>query len=470
MAIAVDCPHCGKQLKVKDELAGRKGKCPQCQKTIEIPAGARVPVAVGAGSGVRAEGARGRAGEGEKKAAAPVLTPEQFRETVLAAFSGTMTPIKVGAGRKFGALVVLLILLVMPVFYFAVIAALAFGMYWFATTTLPQVAQLRGIPAVFWAVEVVAGLFLLCLIKPLIEPQRRGVSLYPVDLNQETLLRDFAAKVCQQIDAPLPKSIQFECSTRLATVKKGGVQLVLGLPVVASLSVEQFAAVLAEQMALQRPKAGCGVMNMIRGINYWLWRSVYGKSRFDRWLSLVSQRRHIHFAKLLLPLVLMKIPAQAVLFIPMFVANTIASAVVRKTELDADLAATRLVGRKTYSGLIERLEQIDFTWDGVMADLNFFHKEGQLPDNLPQTIAVRMQDMTTELVAALRESVNAPDEKPFDTKPSTPDRLEAIANEPADGVLKCGLPARNLIADYEGLARKMSADFYAGRFGARQPV
>ena len=41
-------------------------------------------------------------------------------------------------------------------------------------------------------------------------------------------------------------------------------------------------------------------MNLIRGINYWLWRSVYGKGRLDRWLSLVAQRRHFHLAKLLL--------------------------------------------------------------------------------------------------------------------------------------------------------------------------
>jgi len=31
VAIAVDCPHCGKQLRVKDELAAAR-KVPQCQQ------------------------------------------------------------------------------------------------------------------------------------------------------------------------------------------------------------------------------------------------------------------------------------------------------------------------------------------------------------------------------------------------------------------------------------------------------
>jgi len=208
-------------------------------------------------------------------------------------------------------------------------------------------------------------------------------------------------------------------------------------------------------------------VNMIRGINYWLWRSVYGKSRFDRWLSLVAQRRHMHFAKLLLPLMLMKIPAQAVLFIPMFIGNTIAQGAVRAAEFDADRAATRLVGRKTFAAVVERLDLISFTWDGVLNDLKFLHKEQQLPESVPNQVAVQMLDMTPELCAALRDTVNAPDEKPFDTKPSAADRLEAVQNEALDGVFRCTLPAKSLLADYEGLSRRITADFYKARFGAK---
>jgi hypothetical protein len=169
----------------------------------------------------------------------------------------------------------------------------------------------------------------------------------------------------------------------------------------------------------------------------------------------------------LLPLVLMRLPAQLVLFIPMFITNTIASAVVRASAFDADRAASRLVGKKTFGIVVERFEQIDFVWDGMLADLKFLSKEGQLPDNLPQQIALRMQDLTAELCAVLRETVHAPDEKPFETRPSTVDRLAAVQAEPDAGVFQCPLPARLILRDYEGLARQISADFYASRFGAK---
>ncbi len=474
MAIAVECAHCGKQLKVKDELAGKKGKCPQCQNLIQIPAGA--PVAVGAGALAskpipKPASAKSPAAPAPAKAApaAPAPAPaaaqaaklndEQFREQVLSAFSGQMTPPKVGFGRKFGAIIVLLILSLMPVFFFAVIGVLGFATYFLATTTMIP----WPVPALQWVAVAAIGIFLLCLIKTLIEPQRRGETVYPVDLQKDDLLKEFTAKICQQIDAPQPKTIQLECSTRFSA-DKGGSLVTLGLPAIAAMSVDQFACVLANLLALHRPKAGCGVMNMIRGINYWLWRSVYGKSRLDRWLARVKERPHFHAAKLLLPLMLTKLPAQMVLFIPMFIANTIAQSAVRAAEFDADRAAARLVGRKTFAAVIERLEQINFSWDGILADLKFLNSEQQLPDSLPEQVALRMLDMSPELWGALRDTVNAPDEKPFDTKPLTPDRLEAVQNEAPDGVLRCPLPAAKLFSGYADISRKMSADFYASRF------
>jgi len=39
MPIKVKCPNpvCGKTMKVKDSLSGKKGKCPSCERIIDIP-------------------------------------------------------------------------------------------------------------------------------------------------------------------------------------------------------------------------------------------------------------------------------------------------------------------------------------------------------------------------------------------------------------------------------------------------
>jgi len=471
VAITVDCPHCGKQFRLKDELAGRKGKCPQCQKTIEVPQLQAVSAAIGVAAQVVrpppiATAASAAKTERVASAAAPqpvALSAEQVREQLQAALQGSIAPPRVGVLRKLGGLIVLVVLLLMPLFYAAVIVGLALGMYWLAVSSVGQGLS----PAIFWIVEVLAGVALVCLIKPLVERQRRAVDLYPVDLSEESLLRDFLAQICQQIDAPPPQKVQLECSPRLAVSTARGSQLTLGLPLVACLNIEQFAGMVAGQMALVRRRSGCRVTNLIRGINGWLWRSVYGQSRFDQWLALVAERPHFHLAKLLLPLRATKFVAQAVLFVPMFIANTVAAGVVRHAELDADRCTVRLVGRKRFAELLERVEQAEFTWEGVIAELDFLHREQALPDSLPQQLALRMLDMTPELCAALRETVNKPDEKPFDSRASRPERLEAMAGESESGVLHCTLPARCLLLAYDEIGRKMTWDYYSARFGAQ---
>src|SRR5205823_1822411 len=101
-----------------------------------------------------------------------------------------------------------------------------FGMYWLATASFIHWPH----PAAMWGAEAAAGLFLLCLLKPLIEPQRRGEQVYPIDPQKEPLLKEFTGKICEQIGAKPPKTIQFECSTRMVATKSGSV-LTLGLPV-----------------------------------------------------------------------------------------------------------------------------------------------------------------------------------------------------------------------------------------------
>jgi hypothetical protein len=38
MAIAVECKFCGHKLRVPDNAAGKKIRCPKCNRVIEVPA------------------------------------------------------------------------------------------------------------------------------------------------------------------------------------------------------------------------------------------------------------------------------------------------------------------------------------------------------------------------------------------------------------------------------------------------
>jgi len=460
VAISAQCPHCGELLNVKDEFAGRKGKCPKCQAAFRVPAKSAVPVKAAAAVLAPDEDAVGAASASHLLAKLP-SDPVALHDAIVGAFDSRLTPPPVPLGRKLFTLAVAGVLLILPLFYIAALAGLAYGLFWLGTSSYGRSLH----PAVFWTGLVVDGLLLLCLLKPLVEPRRRTVAVFPLAAHQAGLLGEFIEAIGRQLNAPPPKQLQVECSTRLELDRRGGGVLTIGLPLAASLSVEQLAGLIGGQLALVRRGAGCGPTNLIRAINGWLWRSIYEDGRLDAWLSRVAQRPKFSAAKLLLPLRAAKLVAQAVLFIPMFIGNTIAQNLVRQSELDADRAAARLVGRETFSASLVRLGVVEFTWQGILSELSFLYKEQQLPDSLPQQLAVRLLDMTPELCAALRDTVAKQEEKPFDSRPSDEERLAATKTEPQGGVYVCGLPARALFGDYEGLARKVTFEYYSGLFG-----
>jgi hypothetical protein len=301
----------------------------------------------------------------------------------------------------------------------------------------------------------------------LLERERRSAAAYGIDLAGEPRLQNLLGEVAQQMGAAAPQRVLVTCDVRVAHRRRGGGELMIGLPLVACLTEDELAGLLASHLALARRGSAAGAIAWIRGINAWLWHSVYGQSRLDQWLSVVAQRQHFHVSKLLLPLSVLNWPPRVVLFVPMFIANTIGAGVIRRAEQDADRLAARLIGLRAFGGLLERQELIDFAWEGVLAELEFLHREQQLPASLAEHLALRMQDMTPELRAVLGETVNKPAERPFDSRASREERMQALAGEPATGVLQCSRPAKGFLIGYEALTTTMTRDYYAGRFGGQ---
>ena len=107
----------------------------------------------------------------------------------------------------------------------------------------------------------------------------------------------------------------------------------------------------------------------------------------------------------------------------------------------------------------------DSTWRRRLAELNYLRKEGQLPDNLPRQLQLRMIDVTPELTGVLMETVVKHVDKPFDSRPSDADRLTAIATEPAAGEVTSDLPAWHLFANFDKLAGEMTWEYYSVAYG-----
>jgi hypothetical protein len=451
-------------VKVKDALAGKKVMCPKCEAVLVVPTPkpaepARADTVAKAPTSPTPSAASPPAAS---SVAAAALPPGISHDQLAAAFKGRIQPPQVSFPRKLGTVLVLVVLILLVLFYAGVLVALAGGFYWLATSdfgpSIPSAVVSVGMAA--------AGILLLSLLRPVIVPNNRVLQASPLPADRQRLLAEFVGKVCEQLDAPPPKTIQTECSPRLAA-DSGGSRLTIGLPLLTTITIEQLGGLVAAQLAPYRRRAGAGAANLIRAINGWMWRSVYQDDRFDRWIKRSNVRPGMHFGRLLLPLRVLSFAHRVVLWIPMFIGNTVAASLARESELDADRAAARLIGAKSWAATIDRAKVINFTYEGILTELPFLYKEQQLPDSLPHHLAERMNDVTPELAATLVQSVIKEEDIPFDSRPSDADRQAAIAAEPATAVLVCSQPASALMADFTRLSREVTFDYYAGAFGAQ---
>jgi hypothetical protein len=471
VSISTTCPQCSHSLKAHDGLAGKKVKCPKCDAIIAIPKPAVAAAGVAAdappggklpaGSSAPSPSPANLRKAKDAVAAAPRIAPITSDE-IRSLFAGQLTLPPVSLVQKLAAPLVLLVLLVLVLGYLALIGAVAGLAFWLATSewgvSIP--------PAVRWVAVGLAAVALGCLVRPLLMPQERSQRTLPLPLAQEPMLAELMAQIGKQLDAPLPNTLIVECAPG-RSLDRSGRTMKLGLGLVAGLSVGQFAGFIAVLLAQHRRRAGTGPTNLVRAINGWMWRCVFREDRLDQWITRANLRPGFHLGRLLLPLRPLSYLVRMVLWVPMFIGNTIAAALVRRAELDADRCAARLIGRTAFGELQDRVKLVDYTWDGIQAELAFLYKEQRLPASLPDEVAVRLGDLSPDLAQTLLATVIKPEEIPFDSRPTDEERLEVVASEPASGIVASERPATALWSDFDKLARELTFQDYSRVFGAQ---
>lgn len=355
----------------------------------------------------------------------------------------------------------------LPLLYLATAAALLVAWYWLWQWGRQQAWS----PAVQGLLAGGGLVLLLGLVKPLVVP---AVEQWPrrrfaggAGGGQE-LLAAWVEGLAQALQAPPPRWIVLECSPQIGAAPRGGLLglcrkdlvLTMGLPLVASLRAEELAILVVQTLAPFRRKAAPWRMWLIRRMQEWVWRGVFENDRWDDWLARKTRRRGWHAGKCLLPLVVFKKIEQAALWVPMFLADTLAGPVVRRSLLDADGCAALLGGRRNWHSAVARQRIAAFHWEGLLAELDFLAREQRLPDSLPHELMRRMAEVTPELGTALLETVARPVEQRFDCRPDDDQRRAWVAEVPEEGPLVARWPAWRLLAEGVEVARGMTRELY----------
>lgn len=453
------CPHCGGAIEFPAEGAGAGIECPHCGEAMNL---------------VTESEEVGRDGWEET---APGPGRPQISE-LAAAFTGKVSRRRPTVGYRLamwagaGALVLML----------AAYAGLVVALGWFLVASVDDwmrwaragsggALAAGGRTALFLGGLGMGALILGFLLRPFfVKPPRPA---QPLALNpaSEPLLFAFLHMVCEAVGAPRPARVEVDCRLnasvgfRRGTWRLGAEDWVmtLGMPLVAGLSLRQFAGVLAHELAHFNQGWGLRASHGVRGLNEWLecaaGRQASPDALLERWSGGAGGGLSRWVAEMLrIGVGLSQIVLRAVLFAGQMVSRNLR----RQMERDADRVQIELAGSETFETTFRRLCVLGEVRRDVYRELRARWTAGKpLPADLPESLLRAAEGVPEEKRERWCERRLAREPDFLDAHPSDRARIEWARERAAPGVFRHDGDARMVFSNFGELARQVTAIHYS---------
>jgi Zn-dependent protease with chaperone function len=391
-------------------------------------------------------------------------------------FSDTIAPTAISGSYRFGLLAVTIAMILVPMLYLLLIAAVAWFLVWHVTTNTWILSGSGGAQWRFLGYltpAVVGATLLFFMVKPILA--RRPHRSDPVQVSdaEQPTLHALIREICRQVRAPLPARVYVDCQVNASASLNGGafgvfrrdLDLTIGLPLVTGLSVRQLSGVLAHEFGHFAQGGGMRMTTLIRGVNAWLYRVVHER---DTWDSTLEEWSKEGDWRVTVPMALASgsvwVSRQALAGV-MMVGHGISCYMMRQMEFDADSYEVKIAGSDAFARTFVRLRELSAGSQVAYSQLPQLLEKHAIPADMPQLVA----ECSRRLPDEVREQVQkVSDERTgtFDTHPSDADRVAAARALATSGALVGGdQPATSLFRDFDGLSATVTRHHYESDLG-----
>ena len=396
----------------------------------------------------------------------PVPVPSPLR-----GFAGTITRSRPSVHYQLGLAVVAFVMVLLPAIYVGLILLAGWGVWYHATNAFFILQGTGGswFKLLFFFGPILAGLaVVLFLVKPLFAGRPPSPPAMALDAKQERLLFAFIGRICRLVGAPRPRRVEVNCAVNAAAGFRLGaasffgqdMTLIIGLPLVAGLSMRQFAGVLAHEFGHFSQVAGMRLTYVIRQINGWFFHVVYERDRWDMALEGAARAAGFWGVVGLHPMCGCIWLTRRILWALMHVGHGVSCFMLRQMEHDADRCACKVAGSDTLRETVFRLAELDVASNAAYAALRDSWKAQRLPDSLPLFVVGTFTGMPHEVREETGRRVADSKTGLLDTHPCGTDRIRAAEALDAPGVFRSTDAATALFRDFASLSRQVTRFCY----------
>ncbi len=360
--------------------------------------------------------------------------------------------------RWVGLLSSFLSVLALPFVYGGVAGLLALGL-WFHLTNQHGLLDPNNKMTLAFFGPLVGGAFLLVfMVVPFCLARKQNESSYEISPTEHDALFQFVCAIADHVGADHPAVIKANLTTQLRVFKGDDDKtvVILGLPLVATLTLRQLAGLLGQQLlpCSKRPEVAYGsFVNMIHDM---FARAAYeeGGSEFAvaHWGGIEQQKSSVSIG--FIPWVFAKL---AELF-----GATIATNIGR----EADRCQAVISGSEDFAATHLDMRLLEEVVAMSRDDLAKAKKDGRTIANLPKFYAGRVQTLKArqpEKITQICEELMTP--APSSTAgQGMAERVARIQQLNAPGIFRIDEPASKIFADFGRLCRTVSKKHYETHF------
>jgi len=375
------------------------------------------------------------------------------------------------------------VLLILPLLYLTLLALIAVGLVALVVnsdvllSTWPRAARygLIGL-ATFIGMSLILG-----MTKPFFA--RTPAARRPRTLSRvaQPFLYEYVDRLCDALCTQRPAEICVTCDlnafAEFRHAWKGPfsdqpITLRLGLPLVAGLTLKQFTGLLAHELGHFTQRTALWLENMVRHVNHGFAHAAHEPDAIDEWLSkqIAANGPQAVFCS---GVKLISRTTRWILVGFSAAAETVSCSMSRQMEFHADCCEARIVGTRTFCETIWQSRQLSVAHQMSFRDIQDFHREGRLPDNVIALSIANLSLITPRVRRQLRHLMLEKQTGQFESHPSDRDRIDAVKAEGANGsfrknMVPADLSASVLFDQFDELSKSVTLQFYHDQW--TQPI
>ena len=468
MPIDFRCPLCDAPYRVKDEYAGKQASCKKCGGSLVVPQILpQFKMAIG---------------QNATLVAAPNARPLSIadrQKAVLQGFEGGIQRVHSSWSYRLSILLVTLVMLILPVIYMGLIVLIGAGVVYHLTHHTGMLTAVRGRGAAiavmaYLAPILIGGIAIIFMFKPLLARRANVRRSRSLTADGEPILFSFVERLAQVVGSPVPRRIEVDVDVNasagfrrgwLSVVLGNDLTLTIGVPLLAGLTMRQFAGVLAHEFGHFSQGTGMRLSYVVRSISHWFTRVVYERDVWDLWLETITDDLDIRIAWVFFLTRGCVWVSRGVLWCLMYCGHAVAGVLLRQMEFDADRYEARVAGSDCFEQTTRRVHELSVASQKSFQDLFQLFQEGHLGDNFPKLVVFNSQIMPAKIKTEIHKSIFESSTELFDSHPCDKDRIANAHAEAAPGVFRIEKPAADLFVHFDALCKNVTADFYRDATG-----